>query len=793
MFKNYFKTAWRNLLKNRFYSVINIAGLTIGLAIGILILLWVQDELSFDSFYHKAKDIYQVNSYLGTGSSKQASNFSPGPIAQYAKSEVPGVVNAVRIMGSNDYAVFTYRKKVFKATKMGYTDPSIFQILDLNLLQGNLQKPFPDDQSVILTEATAKKYFGEENPIGKIIEGDQKDNFTVCGVVQSFPENSSIQFDMLFPLSIFAKEYDGKGAWKSMDADWGNFNFITYLELQPGTSVQSVTNRLTQINLKNDRNAKPAAPDYQAYRLQPITETHLYQADGTPSGMQTVKVFLVVSILILLIACINYVNLSTARSIVRAKEVSIRKIIGAQKMQLFFQFIIESVIFFSFSLVLAFLLVALLMPFYNQLSGKNMHLNLLHSDVWKVVLITAAGTLLASSVYPSLLLTSFEPIKALKGKLSLGVGNTTFRKVLVTTQFVFSVMLIIGTLVIGRQLKYIREKDPGYQRDQVFSFIMRDIMHDHIEAVKTELRNTPGIVAVAAASGSNLVRNRNTTGGVDWDGKDPNNAFIVSHLGVDESFIPMMKLKLKAGTNFTGSKLDTAHYLLNETAVKMTGIKNPIGKRFKLQETEGTIIGIIKDFNFASLKEAIKPSVIYYQPNGYRLYIKTTGKDAAKAIAGVNKIWKQYNPGFDFEYTFLDDDYANLYKSDQRTGTLFNIFSAIAILISCLGLFGLATYTAQIMTKEIGIRKVLGASVSSIVTLVSKDFFMLILLAIIIASPLAYFAAQKWLENFAYRINISWWMFALAGSLAIVIALITISFQAIKAAVANPVKSLRTE
>ncbi len=792
MFKNYLKTAWRNLLKNKFYSIINIVGLTIGLAVGILILLWVQDELSFDNFHHKTKNIYRVNAHIGTGSSKQVWDYTQAPVATYAKKEVPGVKNAVRLLMNYDHAVFTWQNKTLKESNIAYTDPSFFQMFDFRLTKGNFKNPFPNNQSVVITQSTAKKYFGTENPIGKVLQADHKENFTVTGVLEDFPGNSSINYDMLFPMEIVAKQYNGTGFWKSLDSDWGNFGFTTFLEVQPNASLKNIGEQLIRIQLKNAPHIKVTVAD-NPFELQPLEKIHLYKADGTSSGMQTVKIFLVVAFLILLIACINYVNLSTARSILRAKEVSIRKIIGAQKKQLFFQFITESVIFFSISLLLAFVLIVLLIPFYNQLSGKNMHLNLLDSGVWKVILLTVIGTLLASAIYPSLLLTSFDPLKSLKGKLTLGVGNTVFRKILVTTQFVFSVVLIISTLLIGKQLKFIREKDPGYQRDQVFTFDMGNIQkHLSVAAVKAKLRAETSIKNLSATSG-NLVNNGNTTGDNSWDGKDPNSMFVVSPLGVDADFIPMMKMKLKAGANFSGIQSDSAHFLLNETAVKMMGIKNPVGKRFKLWETEGSIIGVVKDFNFASLKESIKPSVIYYKDNGYRIYIKTTGNGAAKAIVAATKLWNQYNPGIPFEYSFLDEAYSKLYQSDQRTGTLFNIFSVIAILVSCLGLFGLATYTAQIMTKEIGIRKVLGASVSSIVTLVSKDFLKLIVLSIIIASPIAFFTMQKWLQDFAYRVQISWWVFVLSGILSIAIALFTISFQAIKAALANPVDSLRSE
>lgn len=789
MIKNYVKIAWRNLVKNKFYSVINIAGLTMGLAIGMLILLWVQDELSFDSFHKNKKNIYRVNSFLGSGNSKRIWDNAQGPVAIYALKEVPGVKNAVRI--ANGYSsVYSYNDKLLKEDNTAFVDPSFFKMFDFKLLNGNPDKPFLNNQSVIITQSTAKRYFGDENPLGKVLQQNHKDNYIVCGVIADFPGNSSIKYDMLFPMSIREKEYSGMGFWKSLDSDWGNFGYTTFFEIEPGTPLKPIGEKLINIQAKNAPWIKVSVKE-NAYQLQPLTKIHLYQPDGTATGVQTVNIFLLVAVLILLIACINYVNLSTARSIIRAKEVSIRKIVGAQKMQLFGQFIIETILFFSIAIVLAFVLITQLMPYYNDISGKNMEFNLLSAGIWKVVLLTVVGTVVASSIYPALLLSSFEPLKALKGKLSLGIGNVAFRKILVTTQFVFSVTLIIVTLVIGKQLKYVREKDPGYDRAQVFSFRL-GALQSHIDVVKSELKNISGIDGVSLTD-NHLVNNFHTTAGVDWDGKDPNATVIIHHIGMDEKFIPMMKIKILNGSNFSGRKTDTAHFILNETALKLIGLKDPIGKRFKFLETEGTIIGVVKDFNTASFKERIEPTVIYYKPNGWMMYVKTTGRNAKKAISAASHLWSQYNPGFPFEYTFMDEEYASLYKTDQRTGILFNIFSTIAIMISCLGLLGLATYTAQIMTKEIGIRKVLGASVTGIVALISKDFLKLVLIAIVIGSPIAWWAMNKWLQNFAYRIDINWWIFLIAGLLAMGIALITISFQSIKAALANPVKSLRSE
>jgi putative ABC transport system permease protein len=412
--------------------------------------------------------------------------------------------------------------------------------------------------------------------------------------------------------------------------------------------------------------------------------------------------------------------------------------------------------------------------------------------IWLVILLAIAGTLLASSIYPALLLSSFEPLKALKGKISAGMGDVLFRKILVVTQFSFSIILIVGTIVITGQLNYIRSRDLGYDKTNVFAVFMRG-MSKHYDAVKPELLKQRGILDVTR-SNQNIVRIGGLSGSTDWDGKTPNSTFIVHPIVVDKDFISFFKMKMVAGASFTGVLNDTAHYILNEEAIKEMGIKDPIGKRFKMSGINGTIIGVVKDFHFATMKEKIAPSVFWYQPKFMNtLYIKTTGRDAPKAIAAAEREFKQYNGEYPFGFAFLDDVFNNLYKGEQTEGKLFNYFAGIAILISCLGLLGLATYTAQVRTREIGVRKVLGASVGRIVSLLARDFVKLVFIAIVIATPVAWFAMQKWLQAYAYRINIGWWVFALAGLLAIVIAFVTISFQTIKAALMNPVKSLRSE
>lgn len=786
MFKNHLKTAWRNLVKNKFYSAINITGLTAGLAVGILILLWVQDELSFDRFHQQAKQIYRLQSLVGTGSSQQIWSTTVSPIATLAKQEVPEVKDAVRIAGSN-YSLFTYKDKRFNEDNAIYADPSFFSIFDFPLIKGNTANPFPNDNSVVLTEGTAKRYFGNEDPIGKVIMAENKVNFTVTGIIKDFPKNSSINHDMIMPMHQIEQVIYAGNTKDNLNNDFHQFNYRTYLLIQPGTSTNVLAAKLLKIHLRN----KPDDTDL-TYLVQALPDMHLYKADGTEAGMETVRMFIIIALIILVIACINYVNLSTARSMLRAREVSLRKIVGAAKWQLFLQFIVETAVLFLIATVCSLGLMHLLMPLFNEISGKQLVLDLSNYRLWLVIGATITGTLIASGIYPALLLSSFEPLKALKGKMTARISNVLFRKTLVVSQFAFSIILIVGTLIISNQLQYIRSKQVGYDKEHVLSFSMRN-MQEHFDAVKADLLKQPGILDVTRAN-STITSLQNQTGNNSWDGKAPNSTFMVYPVSIDKDYIPFFKLQMTAGHNFTGAIADSSHFILNETAVKEAGIKDPIGKKFRIWQNEGTIIGVVKDFHFASLRKKIEPAVFFYNPyNTGRLFIRTTGKDASKAIAAAERSWKQYNADAPFNYFFLDEVYTNLYKSEQRTGTLFNIFSVIAVLISCLGLFGLAAYTTQVRTKEIGVRKVLGASVAGILQLLAKDFLRLVLIALVIAIPVAWYAMNKWLQDFAYKINIGWTVFVLAGIIAILIAIITISFQSVKAALANPVKTLRSE
>ncbi len=786
MLKNYLKTAWRNLLKNKFYSFINIAGLTAGLVIGVLILLWVQDELSFDSFHKNAGNIYRVELFGGTGASRQIWENTVAPIGPLAKHELPVVQDQVRIIPNWFFSLYKYKEKVFGEQNVAFADPSLFNIFDFPLVEGNAAKPFANDNSVVITKKTAQRYFGTDDAIGKVIVADGRENFTVSGIIDDFPLNSSINLDMIMPMSYQVK-YARVNGNMDVNTDFKDYRYQTYFKVKPGTSLKKLSADLFKIHIKH------RAEDTDAeYLLLPIDNMHLYNADGTDHGIQTVRIFSIIALVILLIACINYVNLSTARALLRAKEISMRKIIGAAKMQLFIQFLAETALLFLIATLFALLAIYLLMPVFNQLAGKQLVFSLLNPHIWLMIAITVIATLALSSIYPAMLLSSFEPLKALKGEINGSIGDALFRKILVVVQFTFSVVLIVSTLVITQQLKYIQSKNLGYNKSRIFTVWMRDAAR-HYDAVRSELLKQPGVEGVTRATG-NIISNGMTSGDNSWDGKAPGQTFILHLMGIDKDFIGVFKLKMQQGSSFSGAVADSTHFILNETAVREIGLKNPIGKHFRFQKTNGTIIGVIKDFHFASLREKIAPAVFFYKPAVYQtLYIKTNTNNAAAAIAAAGGQFKKYNGEYPFSYSFLDDMFNDLYQGEQREGTLLNYFAGMAIIISCLGLLGLAAYTAQVRTREIGVRKVLGASVTGVIGLLAKDFIKLVLIGIVVASPLAWYAMTNWLDAFAYRISIGWPVFVVAGLIAVIIAVVTISFQAIKAAMANPIKSLRAE
>jgi putative ABC transport system permease protein len=789
MFKNFFKIAWRNLWKSKTYSIINIVGLATSLAACILLVLWVQDEMSFDGFNKKKNDIYRLTASFNQGGKENFWGTTPGPIATFGKKELPEVSNACRVTDNWRVSLFRYNNRKFESDRWGLADASFFSIFDFPLIKGDPAKPFTDDLSIVIAESTAKKIFGNTDAVGKVVEGDDKNLYHVTGVMKDMPANSSTRYNVIFNFDFAKRYYSGNDYWKSLDEDWGNYSYTTFFLLKPGANAEAAAKKLTDIHRHNQEGDFTKSLNYL---LQPLSKVHLYTADGKEDGMMIVRVFFIVAIVVLLIACINYVNLVTARATKRAKEISLRKIIGADKIALFWQFLSESLLLFFIAMLVATLMIYLVMPLYNDISGKKVVFNPFNINIVIVYGATLLTTLILAGIYPAITLSSFRPLEAMKGKLS-GLGSKgTFRKVLVVVQFGFSIILIVSTIIIGNQLKYIRQKNLGYDKENVFTTGLRDI-NSHYETVKAELTQQPGISAVTAA-GADIMNSWSSTGDAEWDGKPAGETFIINQLSVDRNFIKALGIQLIAGTGFTGTAADSTNYILNETAVKAMGLKDPVGKSFVFHDRKGMITGVTKDFHFQNLHKKIEPMILYYGTDWRQvLYIKTTAKDASKAVAAMEKIWKRYNPDYAFEYKFLDNAFENNYRTDIRVGKLFNCFALIAILISCLGLFGLVTYTAETKVKEIGVRKVLGASVGSIVNMLSKDFLKLIIVAAAIAFPLAWWALNKMMEQYSYRAPMHWWIFALAGGITLLIALFTIGFQAIKAAMANPVKSMRTE
>jgi ABC-type antimicrobial peptide transport system permease subunit len=791
MLKNYFKIALRNLRRSKMYSLINITGLSVSLMVSILLLLWAYDELSYDRFNTNAARLYRAQPKFTNGSSITVWSSTPSPLAVFGQKELPEIESACRVGENWAVSFFEYGGKKLSESHNTLVDPTFFSMFSYPLIEGNPAHPFSDAHSIILSETTAKRFFGNEDAMGKVLKADDKKIYQVTGVMKDIPENASIKFNIAFNYQQLEQEFDTTGYWKSLNTRWGQFNDDTYMLLKPGANPDAVGKKLGDIHRRNENDGFTRT---LSYVLNPLTKIHLYAVDGKEQGMLIVRIFFLVAIIVLVIACINYVNLVTARAIKRSKEISMRKIIGAGKTNLFLQFLSESLLIFLLSLVLATGLIYLVMPLYNHIADKQIVFKPWTSEVLAVYGLTLLATLLLAGLYPAITLSSFRPLEGLKGKLS-GLGNKgNFRKVLVVVQFSFTIMLITSTLIIGKQLKYIREKNLGYDKENVFTLWMRNI-DKHYDAAKAEMLKQPGILGVTE-SGVDVLDAHSGTVGVDWDGKRADqNTYTINQLPVERNFPEVMGIKIIEGSGFTGSPADSANFILNETAIREAGIKEPaVGKRFTMHGVKGVIAGIVKDFHFQNMRTQIHPLIIHYSTDWRgKMYVKTTGKDVSRALAAVETVWKKYNPDYDFVYTFLDSAFADEYKTDNHVGQLFNCFSVLTILISCLGLFGLVTFTAESKVKEIGVRKVLGAGVPQIVVLLSRDFLILVAVAAAIAFPLAWYWLHGFLQDYAYRTTISWWVFAVAGVATLGIAMATVSFKCIQAALANPVKSLRAE
>lgn len=789
MIKNYIKIALRNLLKHKGFSLINIAGLAIGMTCSILILLWVQDELSYDRFHQGYQKIYRITSSLAELNVHAA--VTPAPLGEAVVAALPEVDKAVRVSFPNS-DLMQVEERSFEETRIVYVDSNFFEVFSFPLIQGDLQTALRNPDGVLLTQSMAKKYFGDAPALGKVIRKNHQHDLAVTGILADAPANSHLQFDFIQPMAFLARDNrDFK------DNIWDNFNYLTYVktgEIDMNDGVkQRMEDKITEVYRANEKNLKVN------FILQPLSDIHLYSklhADiGGHGDIQYIYIFIVVAIFILVVACINFMNLATARSARRAKEVGLRKVAGPVRRQLIGQFLAESSIIAGIALILALSLVTILLPYFNDFAGKQLSVNFLQSKLVAGLLgITLLTGLLAGS-YPALFLSSFSPAKVLKGNLKAGASGSVFRNTMVVIQFTVSIVLVVGTIVVYNQLHYIKNRNLGYDKENLVYFRMTGDIWEKYQPLRTALEQHP-LTANFAFVSDLPIKGANATIGVEWEGKDPNSQPLFSTFAVEENFVDVFGIRVLYGRGFSKSfTADTANYLVNETALKTMGMEGAaaVGKPLTLWGQKGTIIGVVKDFNFMPAQQPIAPLILRLNTWGGFGVIRTRPQEIENTIAQLEKVWKELNPAYPFSSNFLNQDLDRMYMSEQRLGTLFNIFAGLAIFISCLGLYGLSAFLAERRTKEIGVRKVLGASELHVAYLLSQTFTKPVLISMLIATPLAWWAMNTWLQGFAFRISIEWTVFVIAFLIALAIAWITVSFESIKAAMANPAESLRSE
>ncbi|MDR6943217.1 ABC transporter permease [Mucilaginibacter pocheonensis] len=807
MIKNYLRSAIRNISRHKFIAFINIFGLTIGLTCCMLILIYIVNELSYDKFNKNAEDIYRVTRSFNTADGVQTLNLGcvAPPFAPLLKNEFSDIKVITRVRGAGTVSM-RYKEKLLNEDGAYFTDENFFNIFTVKTIKGDPATALADPYAVMMTEEMARKYFGDEDPMNKEIRLNNLFNFKVTGIYKPFPSNSQLHPGMLLSFSTLKDSliYGDK----QLRTNWGNNDFYTYLLLPKNYNTERLTSLFPAFLDKYVHYNGEAGNSHESknskLHLQKLLDVHLRSHLDTeiePNGdIKRVYIFSAIALFILLIACINYMNLSTARSTLRAKEIGIRKVIGAQQKEIITQFLSESVLITCFSLVLALVLTWLLIPFVNQFSDLNLSFNILYQpNVLIPVLLLPFVVGLISGIYPAIFMSSFKPVKVLKGILKVGSGNVSFRKVLVVVQFSISIVLIVATTVVFQQLRFIQQTSLGFDKEHIIT-VNSPFSDSQFEAFKNEVMKNADVKELGRSSRIPSGRLLDNNGISVFEGsKSLPVKTDVKYVSADYGFIPTYGIKMLAGRNFSRDfGTDSNNYILNAIAVKMLGLKTPenaIGKDMIYGGIKGKIVGVVNDFHFESMHQNIIP-LLFRMPGSrqYRkLSIKIGGHNISGAINTIREAWRKSQPETPFEYTFLDERFQKLYDSEQQQGSLFTIFSFIAIFIACLGLFGLSAFTITQRVKEIGVRKVLGASIPQIVTELSKDFLKLVLIASIIALPVAWYAMNKWLLDFAFRISIQWWVFVMAGVIAVVIAFVTISFQSIKAASANPVKSLRSE
>ncbi len=799
MLRNYIKIAIRNLLKHKTYSLINILGLSVGLAACLLIVIYVLDELQYDKYHTDADRIYRATIAARINGKELNATNTCTPLAATLAREIPEVEASTRFHHAGNFTI-RLGDKIFNEEKFLHADSSVFRVFTIPLIQGNSEKALTEPFSVIISEKMAEKYFGKDDPMGKVLNTDGRVDYKITGVFKNVPPQSHIHYDFL--ASFNSRE-------ESRDDEWLSNNNWTYVKLKDANSFESFQSKIQGLVLKY------AGPQLKKivgitmeewfknggaynYVFQPVTSIHLYsglEGEIEPNGnILYVYIFSVIAFFILVIACINFMNLATARSANRAKEVGVRKALGSMKTQLIHMFLTESVLITLLAMMIAVGLSELFLPAFNDLSGKTLEINLLTNPLVLIALLILSLLvgLLAGS-YPAFYLSAFDPIMVLKGKLAGGAKGRILRSILVVGQFSVSVALIIGTLVIRGQIDYVQSKRMGFEKEHVLIVENIWLMRDQRQSFKQSLLTVDGVEHATVANGVPGQDIGNTAFYTEGQQNDPRLLWTIRS---DYDFVKTLKVEMSDGRDFSNAfATDSTAVILNEAAVKILGLTNPTSQAvYRFSEDKPLrVIGVVKDFNFQSLHQAIQPLIILPENRGSIAAVRISANNIPATIASIEKVWNQFQAGQPFVYKFLDEQFDALYRAEQRVSKIVGIFAVLAILVACLGLLGLAAYTAEQRTKEIGIRKVLGASVGGIVMLLSKEFLKWVLISNAIAWPLAYYFMNSWLQNFAYRIDLNLSIFAASGIAAILIALLTVSLQAVKAATANPVEALKYE
>ncbi len=800
MFKNYLKVAFRNLTRQKGYSFINITGLAIGMVCAIFILLWVQDELSYDGFHENKDNIFRVATLFNVEGNTVYGAQTPAPVASFLKNNFPEILKSTTVCSNwltgNSRNIIKFGEKSFYTDALILTDPSFFDIFSFPFIQGDKNTALENLNSAILTHSIAKKCFGDEDPVNKTIQVDGNP-VTVTGVIADVPQNSHLQFDIALPLAYVRNTNRGFFLTK-----WDSYGFATYVTLQDGAAINEIDQKIDDLIIKNDPYFGATAAHIF---LQPLSKIRLFNVNGSVGFMRYVYIFSTIAVIILLIACVNYMNLSTARSGKRAKEIGLRKVVGSKRANIIWQFFSESMLYAFISFLISMLIVITLLPQFNELTGKQIAFNYVNPELlFGFVFVALFAGIIAGS-YPALYLSSFIPLEILNKSKSTGVKKSPLRKMLVIIQFSLSIGLIISMRIVSDQVGYMRNAEIGFEKENVITLSISGKIENIVESFKNELKQNPDIVNVSLKSSSPL-RSGPTSGTISWEEKRPDLQINWCHPMVDHDYFKTLNMKIVDGRDFSRefqSDLQEG-FILNEEAVKQGNIENPVGKQITVNSRNGVIIGVVKNAQLNSLRFTIQPEV-YHLSRTFREQFQTvfikldSGENdhqfdrITASLAHIESVWKKFMPDSPFEYTFLDETLENQYRTEIRISRILNTFTFLAIFLSCLGLLGLTSFMAEQRTKEIGVRKVLGASTTGIVILLSKEFAKWVLIANVIAWPLAYYFMNKWLQEFANRINIGIGTFIASAIIALIIALLTVSFLTIKAALANPINSLRYE